>query len=260
MSTVFLDNRPLSDLVYAVLGLEGWRDAVPLDRSVSPYPGLAGAQLGQTATLDTREITVTVDIRPSLLSQRAAALDALYAACEGLHTLRVADNATREALVEFRGAIFRDYGGGALAHPGGYLEVRFRILSPWWSIEPRVVAPITTTPVPIVLGTAPSVYQLSVMGSATNPAVTLRAPSGRALGTLTLTGTVGATERLEITSDGTITIVTSAGVRTSAQSWRTSGDVPSLDPTDASALYAAPLTLTVSSGTGVLLYVPYYRS
>lgn len=255
---IWIDNRPLDELVYAALDVEGWHDDLA-DRAVVTQPGTTGAVLGVRTSFAPRELTIRVDIRPSALSGRMPALDALAKACAGVRVLRFLDAGDREALAECRGLSFRDYGGGAFGHPGGYIELRWRMLTVWTAREALVTAPITTTPVPVLLGTAASAWRLAIMGSATNPVVTLRDAQGRTLQAMTLTGTVGSTERLEMDSDGAVGLYAAAGTRTAAETWL-SGSLMVLDPTHGRDRFGGALTLTVSSGTGVLLHVPAYTN
>jgi hypothetical protein len=263
--SIWINDRPLSALVTAITGLDGYlapdapaRELVALSNSA--------AIVGSTVTVSPRTITVTVDIVTESLLDRQTMLDALARETRGRLVLRTADRPDREISVVCQGTGLTFY-DQPLAVSAASLMLTFVAPDPVWMDREPLVLGLSSTRVPCPLGTATVAPALTLYGgTVVNPVVIVRAASGEEVGRLTLTGSLVSTGALVIDAAAQTLEHVVAGVRqtgaTVGLAWLTSGTFPLLDPSDADAAQSAwpTIELSASSGTptGVLTYARRY--
>ena len=251
--SVFLDDRPLTDTVAAVLSIDGALPPAVALRSTQPIansPGVFGTQV----TIAPRTIAVGLDVRPTSVIDRVSIMDALQRRLTGLRLFRMDDAPTREQYVVCSGVSVSFY--QSVAIPRCYVELAFTAVDPTrFEREARVVA-LSTARAECLIGTMPSAPLLYLYGgspSVVNPVVLVRNDSGDETHRLTLTGTLAANDALVIDSarqtiDRYVAGVLQTGTN-SGNAWLTSGQFPLLDPTDALDGTGLTIELTATSGT-----------
>lgn len=261
-----LNGRPLTDLVYQILVLDGHLSpAVP--RAASVTLAQAGGTFGSTVTVDPRRITVGLDVRPASLTDRQTVMDSLKRRLtRGLLELTTDDLPGRVLRVTCD-AVTVEFYTGAYANPVIYVQLVFTAPDPARvDVEPLVYG-LSTARTACPLGTdtiAPRVWLYGASPSVVNPVVIVRDAGGTEAMRLTLTGTLATNDALVIDASaqtieryvaGVLQTGTAAGL-----GWLTSGRFPVLDPTDANADAGAwpTLELSATSGTPTGL-VAYHR-
>lgn len=262
--SVFLDDRPLTDTVAAVLSVDGHLAPTVAVRSMQPIansPGVFGAQV----TVTPRTIAVGLDVWPTSITDRVTTMDALARRLTGLRLLRLDDAPTREHVVTCSGVAVEFY--QSVAIPRCYVELRFTAVDPTrFERENRAVA-LSTSRAACLVGTVPSapvVYLYGASPSVVNPIVILRDASGDETHRLTLTGTLATNDALVIDSarqtiDRYVAGVLQTGT-SSGNAWLTSGQFPLLDPADSIDGAGVTMELTSTSGTptGLAVYTRGY--
>lgn len=256
--TIYVNGRDLSDVGLEPLSIGGWLDLPSISRSVEPLTNTTGHALGTGVRTAPRQISLSFSLRPQLLTDRAAAMDAVADTLTGLCELRFVDKPNRviRAYVETVTTVAEGE-SVAMIEPALILRVGFiGYDAAVYDDEPTVLA-VTTTPRAVPLGSIPSGGTLYLMGSlAGSVVVTCRSHTGEAVGTLTLTGTLAADEYLEVSlSDRTITKVNNAGVRDAdAYSFKSAGAWFSFDPGHGVRTAGAWPSIEVSAGAAVFIY------
>lgn len=142
-------------------------------------------------------------------------------------------------------------------------QVRWSLYCPdplWRATEGAIVSvPATGTRYSLALGTAPASPILRVMGSATNPVVTIRDSGGTAQVTLTFTASLTSSEYLDVNCETGVLTKYSSGAASNGVSLLTSGTFPfALDPAWADWGNSRWPTVETSAGQAELLYVKRY--
>lgn len=262
--SVYLDDRPLTDTVAAVLSVDGTLPPTVAVRSTQPIANSAGV-FGTQATIAPRTIAVGLDVRPTSIIDRVATMDALQRRLTGLRLFRHDDAPTREHYVVCSAVRVEFY--QSVAVPRCYVELQFTAVDPTrYEREARAVA-LSTSRAPLAIGTVPSAPLVSLYGaspSVVNPVLILRNASGDETHRLTLTGTLAANDALVIdaarqTIDRYVAGVLQTGTA-SGNAWLTSGQFPLLAPEDAIDGAGITLELTATSGTptGLAVYTRGY--
>jgi hypothetical protein len=259
-----LNGRPLTDLVYHILLLDGHlAPSLPVSSVVTLAQG--GGTHGSAVTVDPRRITVGLDVRPTTLPDRQAVMDSLKRRLSrGLLEIETDDLPGRVVRATCT-AVGVEFYTGAYANPVVYVSVQFIAPDPARiDVEPLVYGLSTArTRCPIGTDTvAPRVWLFGGSPSVVNPVVLVRNQTGAEVMRLTLTGTLATNDALVIdaaaqTLDryvaGVLQTGTAAGL-----AWLTSGRFPLLDPSDAYADAPAwgtvELTATSGTPTGLLAY------
>ena len=251
--SVWINDRPLTALVTAITGLEGY---LYLDAPARELVALStsAAIVGSTVTVSPRTITVTVDIATAALLDRQTMLDALARQLMGRLVFRTADRPDREISVVCQGTGLTFY-DAPLAVVACSVVITLVAADPVWSdLEPLAYA-LTSSRTACPLGTAPVAPVVTLYGGVVvNPVVIVRAASGEETGRLTLTGSLGTTDAVVIDAGvQTITRYVAGVLQTGTAAgltWLTSGTFPLLDPTDADAGQSAWPTVELAASTG----------
>ena len=253
---VYLSDQPLSALVRDVLTLDGYLAPGVAVRSVLPLanaPGMFGSQV----TLGPRTITVTLDLFPDSLPERATVQTTILQAVGGLRPFRTEDQPDVETWVVLTGVSVDFYHPSI---PRCAVQLTFTAADPTrYEREARVVA-LSTSRATCPIGSQPVAPRVFVYGGCTNPVVLVRNAQGDETHRLTLTGVLASTDYLDIdAAKQTIDLYVSGTLQTgtaSGNAWLSSGEFPLLAPEDAIAGDGITIELTSSSGTptGLALY------
>lgn len=253
---ILINDTPLTRYGFTVMeGLDGWRDAAVGSRPSDDAPGLAGrVLLDSRAQIPARQVTVPGFIRASSLSALLVNHHLIKALCAGARVeLRFADDLTKVLACELVEARFPGV-GPRLINNQARCRLRFEALDPYWyDRQPLLIAAPAATRARCPLGTAPTAPVLQVLGSATNPVITLRNQAGDSIGTLTWTGTLAATDSLEIDCAARTARKIASGTPSDAVAGL-SGSFLILAPDDAGYALSSWATLEVSAGTLVASY------
>jgi hypothetical protein len=259
---IWINDRPLTDLVRDVLAIDGYLPPVVTPRAVQPLANAAGV-FGTGVTVAPRGVTLRLDVRPPTLLDRATVLDSLTRRLTGLLLVRTMDVPTREWVAQCT-AVRVEYYTGAFAEPVIAVECQLQAADPTrYERESRALA-LSTTPTEALVGTVPSAPVVYLYGACVDPVVLLRNASGDETHRLTLTGTLGANDALVIdAARHTIARYVGGVLQTgtaSGNAWLTSGSFPLLAPEDAIDGAGVTVALGAASGTptGLLLYTRGY--
>lgn len=262
--SVYVNGRDLAALVYGILDLQGHLGAVLPQRETVPLANGPGVY-GTTVTVAPREVTVMLDVRPTLVADRVTSLDTVRRRLGGLLELTTADLPGRVLRCELRDLGVQFY-SAPLAIPHIAVTLKFVAVDPArWDVQPLTYG-LSTTRVACPLGTDTSAPDLELYGTCTNPTVILRAHTGAEVARLEFSAGLAANDALVIScSQQTITRYSSGVVQTgslSGLSALTGGRFFVLSPEDASPLGTVwpTIELTAASGTpiGLVTYTRRY--
>jgi hypothetical protein len=261
---VKINGRPVTDLVYQILVLEGHL-APSIPRASAVTVAQAGGVFGSVVTVDPRRITVGLDVRPTSLPDRQAVMDALKR--------RLTRDLLEIETDDLPGRIVRataepptvEFYTGAYANPALYLGLSFVAPDPARIDVQPLVYGLSSARTACPIGTdtvAPRLWLYGGAPSVVNPVVVVRDHTGAEVMRLTLTVTLAAGDALAIDAaaqtidrfvNGVRQTGTAAGLGT-----LTSGRFPVLDPSDAyadaSAWGTIELLATSGTPTGLLAY------
>jgi hypothetical protein len=255
-----IDGRSLDDLIWQALSWEGGvAPAIPArdtaDTAFGP-PVLVRRERLVASTLQ-----LTLDVRPDVIGQRPAILDAILRRCRGVREI-VRDDAPSRAwygeLVDAKATI----PAGNLVNPCTLLDLVFRVPDPRRHDLETQLRTLSATPTAIPTGTGTSAPRIRIFGGGTavvDPEIVLRAPSGAELARLELTGSLGSNTWLDVDVASEWIHLVSSGTRTSALSWLTSGQFPVLDANDAAGPEGPYPTLALESASGTPTGVVLWR-
>lgn len=263
LSVVYVNDYPLERLGFQVERPIGGRDVPQHDFASVPVMGRSG-----TLVLDPRPRTQgrTVELVGILVQDTAAQLrDALDALRERLGNGQV-ELRTAERTDVFCLARLQSFQATPLDNRTEYTTTAVHISAKLWAEDswwfdhsPLIVGAPAATRVACPTGSVPVAPITQILGSATNPILTLRNAAGDALGTLGITLTLAATDFLEIDHWAqTITKVVS-GVASDGIALLSSGSFLTLDPTDGDRLAGSFPTLEVSAGQLMVQYRRVWR-
>jgi hypothetical protein len=260
-----INGRGLSALGATAAALSGWLDGPSSQRQATALPGVLGAIPATLATTPPRELTLTLRVAATSLTERAERLATLQDALAGLLIVRFSDTPDRFLrCVAGPLTVASIDPAHSMTTAAASLSVSVTLIcydAASYDGEPRILA-LSTAPVAVPLGTLPSVGVIRWQGAwavSTARTLTYRGASGIAYGALTITTPSGDSlasgDHLEIDlARRYLTKVTAAGVRTNVYAWLTSGDWFAFDPADGDRAAARWPTLTLSAGSGTLLY------
>ena len=264
MADVLICGRPLNDLVWNVLKLEGH-----LAPAVGAFNVLARADgpamFGSRVTVAGRSIIVGLDLRPTTLTERTTTLDTLARLFSGALPVQFADDLTRVTWCMLQGAPAITYYDAIHGVPACYVEYTLAAVDPYrYDLDPTTVA-LTTSRASCMVGNTVSAPRIWLYGAATavvDPIIIVRNAAGDEVSRLTFSVSLASTTALDIdcaaqTVDkyvaGVLQTGTSAGLGTVV-----SGDFPLLDPADGvpslSRYPTIELTSTSGTATGLALY------
>jgi hypothetical protein len=252
--------QPLTAYGVTAASVSAWRDGPQSVRNFRGLTNSAGGVFASRATGQAREMTLAVNIPAATIGDRATGLDAMDEALQGLVPLTFDDAPGRVIRVICTGRTVVGVGGADpfVVRPVVATYTLTAADGASYDVEPMIYA-LGTTPVPLSLGTLPSLGIVQLMGSWTGErTITYRAPNGVVYGTLGITvpgaETLLATEYLELDlSRRTIVRVGPTGTRVSVYAWKSSGRWFAPDPTDSTRALGAAPTLALSGGTGLYL-------
>lgn len=242
------------------------RSLAPAKYPLTPLYKRAGAVGGVVPEIGPRSLTLRGKIVTSAntVAARVAAEDTVkdWLGNAGLATIELRDDIApaREIDGFVEQLTIQPFGHPLLAVAS---TVDCRISCPealWRETAGTIIGvPATATRYSLPLGTAPSTPILRVMGSATNPTVTVRDSGGTAQVTLAFTVTLTSSEYLDVDcTTGVITKV-SSGTRTNGISLLTSGTFPFvLDPAWGEWATSVWPTVETSAGQAEVLYARRY--
>lgn len=261
--TIFINGRDLSDVGLELTAIRGWFDLPSLSRSAEQLTNTTGHALGTGVRVNSRTVELGFYLKPQLLADRATAMDAVADTFTGLCELRFVDKPGRviRAYAEAVTTVAENETVGMI-EPALSLRVTMVAYDALvYDIEPTVAA-LTTANTEIPLGSAPSGGILTLMGSFSSVVITYKNHAREVVGTLTLTGTVNSDEYVEVDlNNRTITKISNTGVRDeTAYSMKSSGSWFQLDPGHGNRTVGAWPTLSLSAGTGVLIYRKAWQS
>lgn len=263
------DCDPVADLGLTEIGfteLEGWSSDVAVERGHAALPNTPVNVVSPFATLPPSNLRITAQLRPTTIAARDTQLAKFFDLFSGLVEIRFGDAATK--VLE-----------GMLARQ----SVREKI--PGW-ISSAVMATVdvvchnptkrdrylqsagfNASRTTIQMGTAPSVNgptspfrnRILIMGSASNPVVTMRDAAGIVVGSMTFTVALGTNEYLAVDLDAKTIKKFTAGVEADALSTHTSGDWLTLDNAYGSSLHSGWPTIECSGLTTGSCRLDYYR-
>lgn len=257
---IYLNDRPLSDLVRDILALDGYQSPTVAVRAT-----LAGANAASvwssSVTVPLRTVTVGVHLEAATLIARTAAVDTLTRSCRGLRLLRTTDAPDREMWVELSNVAVTFY-DAAFTHSSCRMTVTFTAADPVRYAREALPLALSTARTEVAVGNVPAAPVLWVYGaspSVVDPVVIVRNAQGDETHRLTLTGTLATNDALRIDSARqAITRYVAGVVQTgtaSGNAWVTSGSFPLIAPEDAidTAGVTVALSATTGTPTGLLL-------
>lgn len=257
---IYLNDRPLSDLVRDILALDGYQSPTVAVRAT-----LAGANAASvwssSVTVPLRTVTVGVHLEAATLIARTAAVDTLTRACRGLRLLRTTDAPDREMWVELTNAAVTFY-DAAFTHTSCRMTATFTAADPVRYAREALPLALSTARAEVATGNVPAAPVLWIYGaspSVVDPVVIVRNAQGDETHRLTLTGTLATNDALRIDSARqSITRYVAGVVQTgtsSGNAWVTSGSFPLVAPEDAIDTAGVTVALSATSGTptGLLL-------
>lgn len=261
-----INGRPLTDLVYQVLVLDGHL-APSLPRPGTVTVSQSAPRVGSTVTVDPRRITVGLDVRPTSLVDRQAVMDSLKRRLQREMLEVQTDDLPGRVVWAVCDSVTVEFYTGAYANPVVYVGLAFTAPDPARVDVDPLVYGIGTARTACPVGTeavAPRLWLYGASPSVVDPVVLVRDHTGTEVMRLTLTGTLATNDAIEIDAarqtvdryvSGVLQTGTAAGL-----GWVTSGRFPILAPTDAHAEADAWPTLELSATTGTPTgLVAYHR-
>jgi hypothetical protein len=247
-----INGSSLDDIIWQALSLDGHVAPMPPQWAREALAQGASA-FAPTVALRERQLRLSLDIRPITLPERVAVMDTLARRLAGALEIgtddvpmRVWDAMLAEVRVEMP--------AGPVANPMCLVDLAFTTADPRRRDRETSVRALSGTAVACPTGTAVAAPIVTLFGDATpvvDPSVVLRRADGQVAATLALTGSLGADTWLEIDAGTEWVWLSTAGVRTSALAWVTSGTFPLLSGEDAATADGPfpTLQLTAASGT-----------
>lgn len=250
---------------FAVVGQPGWLSSAPRRLGRASLYGRAGGMVTTLDQYESRPFQLAGSIQKTTVSLRKEAerqLDDLLSS--GIVQLVVDDGDTPLVGVEgYKTRMVVEPFGHSLAPLTSRVTVDFDCPFPYsQELEPTSRV-ITTTARALALGNAPSSPIIRIMGAATNPVLTYRDAGGTAQKTLTITGTLAATnDWLDIDMrTGVIRKYASGVITNGFESYTITGDFPwAFDPQDGDYLTSGWPTLTCSAGTCIAYWWKAFQS
>jgi hypothetical protein len=246
-----VNGRSLDDLIWQSLRFEGDVSPAATLRE-SAETAFGPPTLTTRARLTTRTLTLSVDVRPALMTSRPAVLDALTRRLAGVLEI-VRSDAPERAWYGVLQQATATLPAGNLVNPLTVLDLTFAVPDPRRADRDTQTRALSATPVACPTGTGTSAPTVRLFGASTavvDPAVVLRRPSGETVATLTLSGSLGADTWLDIDCGSEWLYLYTAGTRTNALAWLTGGAFPLLDGDDASGPDGPYPTLALTSASG----------
>jgi hypothetical protein len=250
MADVWINDRPLDDLVYQVLALDGH-----LAPNVAQHGGIAmvdaPAVLGSNLTVRGRRIVLDLDVRPADIEARTVDVDALRRRLAGL--------------LEFRSGDAPDLYTGAHANPLCHVQLLLDATDgARRDVEPLGFA-LSTTRQPLPVGSLASGLSITINGGCTDPEIIIRNFQGVEVSRLELEGVLATNDALDIETNGeTIDRYVAGVLQTGASAglaWFAAGPFPLLSEEDAAPETEQWATIELTSAAGTPTgSVSYHRA
>lgn len=260
MSFYTINGRSLDDLIWQALVFDGGVAPAPIARDALET-AYGAPVLGTRTRLGARTLTLTLDLRPALVRDRPALVDALTRRVSGVVEIVRSDAPDRAwwgELVDVRAEV----PAGNLVSPVTIVDLTFRVPDPRrWDRETQLRA-LSATPVACPTGSSVSAPTLRLFGAATpvvDPEVVLRAPSGAELARLELVGSLGSNTWLDLECGTEWLRLSTAGTVTNALAWLSAGTFPLLSGEDAAGPTGPYPTLALESASGTPTGVVLWR-
>jgi hypothetical protein len=251
MTQVWVNDVDLGTYGFVLGALDGHADAPNLTYPSGSVLGLAGGiPFGTIPTAAPRVVTLGGHVLSADDATARAAVDSIKALTSGLVRLRFADRTTQE----YRGGrllgLVAAPRAALLSNRAFDLTLAVQFLDPLrYTITPTTVT-LSSTPAACALGTALTFPVVTVTGACTNPTITLKTSTGTTVGSLSITGSVGAGESLVIDCGAALVSLVAGGVSTPKLDWWTGGDFFALDPADGVYATSAWPTLAITTASG----------
>jgi hypothetical protein len=255
-----INGRSLDDLIWQALSWEG--GVVPVVATRETADTAYGAPvLATRQRLSASTLTLALDVRPDLMTQRPAILDAIRRRVSGVVEI-VRDDAPDRAwygeLVDAKATV----PAGNLVNPCTILDLTFRLPDPRRHDIETQLRTLSATPTPIPTGTGASAPRIRLFGASTavvDPEIVLRGPSGAELARLTMTGSLGENTWLDVDAMTEWLHLVTSGTSAPALYWIESGQFPVLDGADAAGPDGPYPTLAIESASGTPTGVVMWR-
>lgn len=263
--SVYVNDLDLEQLGFTVEEVLGLDDAPEVSLPVAGVAGMAGGVIMATreAKIDAREITITGHLIRASTAALDAALTQVKALLSGVLEVRSVRNANRVA-VGYRQSIVEAPFKAQYRRVATKLTIRFLCPDPYlYDRSPITIGPISTTPVALVLGSAPVKPRLLLIGAGASATVTYRDAGGvsRCVMGFTFSPSHGATDYLDMDLDAGVFQNSASGTVTDGYAkWTTKTDgLIVLDPQDGDPITGTYPTLEASSGTLLAVYPRSYQ-
>lgn len=255
-----INGRSLDDLIWQALSFEG--GVAPAVVARETIETAYGAPVVTTrARLLASSLLLTLDIRPDLLTDRPADIDAIRRRLAGVLEITRDDAPARAWYAELADAK-ATIPAGNLVNPVTILDLTFRLPDPRRHDVETQSRTLSATPTAIPTGTGTSTPRIVLFGDATpvvDSVIVLRSPTGAELSRLTLTGSLGANTWLDVDCTSEWLHLVSSGTRAPALYWLASGQFPVLDGDDAAGPDGPYPTLALESASGTPTGVVLWR-
>jgi hypothetical protein len=255
-----INGRSLGDLIWQALSFDGGVAPVALSRD-TVETAYSAPLLATRQRMSASSLTLGLDLRPTLLTDRPALLDRIRRRLSGVLEIVRDDAPDRAWYGELTGAK-ATIPAGNLVNPLTLLDLTFRVPDPRRHDRETQLRTLSATPTAIPTGTGTSAPRIRIFGASTavvDPELVLRAPSGAELARLELTGSLVADTWLDVDVASEWIHLVSSGTRTTALSWLTGGQFPMLDGADAAGPDGPYPTLALASASGTPTGVVMWR-
>lgn len=258
MSGLYVNGRPLDDLVWQILALEGYLSPAVPERAALGLAYGAGVW-GSSVEIKPRTVTAVLDVRPLNIVDRASMIDALRRRLPALAELTT-DDVLGRVLVAHLASVNVEFYTGAHANPICAVTVTWSAVDASWRDSEPVLRALTSTRVACPVGVGVSHTRITLKGAATaivTPVIIVRAATGEEISRLTLSVSLttnmalvidSAQASLSLYDSGTLQTGTSAG-----DNYLTSGTFPLLAGEDGASAFVE-LSSTSGTPTGALSY------
>ncbi len=262
-TTITANGRNLTSLYgLALKGVPKWRSVPTRVFTKVQVRGRAGALFTTPVSMPTRQLQLVGVMARGPAALLVSSQDALKSLLtSNLIRVKVDDGGSFVRVAEgYANPLDVEALGRSMSPVGTNWTIGLDCPTPYWREDDWSSAALSTTPVPLLLGTAPSPTLIRIM-NATNPVLTYRDASGIPRGTMTFTITQAAGDYLEIDMllFGKIRKSVSGTVTDARSTLSTSSDFPwAFDAQDGDYATAQLPTLELSTGTGVAYWQRYF--
>lgn len=258
LNALLVNGRPLDDLVWQILALEGYLSPMVPERATLGMAYGAGVW-GSSVEVKPRSVSAVLDVRPATVVDRTTMIDAIRRRLTLLAELSTVDIVGR-VLVAHLSDVRVEFYTGAHANPICLVTITWTAGDgAWRDVEP-VLRALSSTRVACPVGTGVSHTVVYLKGAATavvDPVIIVRAATGEEVSRLTLAGSLTTNMAMEIVSAQSALTLYDAGVRQTGtgagDNWLASGTFPLLSGEDGASV-TVELSSASGTPTGLLLH------